>query len=181
MYFKLGFTHILPFGLDHVLFVLGLFFLSLRWRPLLMQVTAFTLAHSITLGLSLFGLFSLSPKVVEPLIALSIVYVAVENVLTDAFKPWRLAIVFSFGLLHGLGFAGALQEVQIPRQDFLTALVSFNLGVEAGQLTVILLAFAIFGLSFGRKIWYRHRISIPASVLIGLTGLFWTVQRVFWS
>ncbi len=181
LYLKLGFTHILPEGTDHILFVLGLFFLSLRIKPLLLQVTSFTLAHSLTLGLSLFGVLSLSPRIVEPLIAVSIVYVAVENILTDEFKPWRLAVVFSFGLLHGLGFAGALRDLHIPKSDFLGALISFNVGVELGQLSVLLLAFITVGLAFGKKPWYRQRISIPASVLIGLTGLFWTVQRVFFA
>lgn len=179
LYLKLGFTHILPEGTDHILFVLGLFFLSLRLKPVLLQVTTFTAAHSLTLGLSMFGAFSLSPKIVEPLIALSIVYVAVENILTDQFKPWRLAVVFSFGLLHGLGFAGALRDLRIPTTDFLTALISFNAGVELGQLSVILLAFAAVGLAFGQRPWYRGRVSVPASVLIGATGLFWMAQRVF--
>ncbi len=181
LYLRLGFTHILPNGTDHILFVLGLFFLSLRIKPLLMQVTSFTVAHSLTLGLSLFGVVSLSPRIVEPLIALSIVYVAIENILTDQFKPWRIAVVFSFGLLHGLGFAGALRDLNIPRSDFLSALISFNLGVEFGQLSVILLAFAVLGLAYGSKPWYRQRISIPASVFIGVTGMFWTIQRVFFA
>lgn len=179
LYLKLGYTHILPEGIDHILFVLGLFFLTLKWKPMLAQVTTFTVAHSLTLGLSILGLVSLSPRIVEPLIAVSIVYVAVENLFTDKFHPWRLGVIFGFGLLHGLGFAGALKEIRIPKQDFLTALVSFNCGVELGQLTVILLAFLLLGLAFGRKPWWRARIAIPASLLIGATGLFWTVQRVF--
>lgn len=179
LYLSLGFTHILPYGMDHILFVLGLFFLSLRMKPLLWQVTSFTVAHSLSLGLSLFGVLSLSPRIVEPLIALSIVYVAVENLLTDRVRPWRVAVVFSFGVLHGLGFAGALHALRIPRTDFLGALVSFNAGVEFGQLAVILLAFLAVGLAFGKKPWYRRRISLPASVLIGLTGIFWTIQRLF--
>jgi hypothetical protein len=105
-YLWLGYTHILPKGLDHILFVLGLFLLSARFKPLLMQVTAFTIAHSITLGLSMYGIVSLPSRIVEPLIALSIAYVAIENVLTRELKPWRIALVFMFGLLHGLGFAG---------------------------------------------------------------------------
>src|SRR5262249_25622395 len=109
-YLKLGYTHILPKGIDHILFVLGLFLLSLQLRPILMQVTTFTIAHSITLGLSMYGIVSLPSRVVEPLIALSIAYVAVENLITRELKPWRLALVFSFGLLHGMGFAGVLKE-----------------------------------------------------------------------
>ncbi len=180
-YVRLGFTHILPEGLDHILFVLGIFLLSLKWRPILWQVTAFTLAHSITLGLSLYGVVSLRPAIVEPLIALSIVAVAAENVLAQDFHWRRLAVVFAFGLLHGLGFAGALHDLGLQRGDFLTALLGFNAGVELGQLSVVALAFAALGLPFGRRAWYRPRVAVPASVLIAAVGLYWTVQRVFFA
>ena len=114
-YIRLGFVHIVPEGLDHILFVLGLFFLSTQLRPLLVQVTAFTIAHSITLALGLYGVVRIAPSIVEPLIALSIVYVAVENIATSKLSPWRPFVVFAFGLLHGLGFAGILQELGLPR------------------------------------------------------------------
>jgi hypothetical protein len=178
-YTALGFTHILPFGLDHILFVLGLFLLSLHWRPLLVQVTAFTVAHTITLALSIYGVVSLAPAIVEPLIAASIVYVAVENILTARLHAWRPFVVFGFGLLHGMGFAGVLEEIGLPRGEFLTALLTFNLGVELGQLAVITLAFLALGVWFKDKPWYRTRIVVPASALIALTGLYWTVERVF--
>lgn len=177
-YVRLGFTHILPEGLDHILFVLGIFLLSLEVRSILWQVTAFTVAHSLTLGLSLYGVASLPPAVVEPLIALSIVAVAVENIWAKAFHWRRVAVVFAFGLLHGLGFAGALHDLGLPRHEFLTALLGFNIGVEAGQLSVVALAFLALGLPFGRSAWYRPRITVPASILIGAVGIFWTVQRV---
>jgi hypothetical protein len=176
-YLGLGFTHILPKGLDHIAFVLGLFLLSPRWKPLLVQVSAFTIAHSITLALSIYGVVSLSPAIVEPLIALSIAYVAFENLATKELKPWRPAVVFAFGLLHGLGFAGVLSELGLPRDQFLNALVAFNLGVEAGQLAVLALAFLLMAWPFARQIWYRRAVTIPGSLLIGLLGLFWTVQR----
>jgi hydrogenase/urease accessory protein HupE len=177
-YLVLGFEHILPKGLDHILFVLGIFLLSLAWRPLLYQVTAFTVAHSITLALSLYGIVSLPVCVVEPLIALSIVYVGVENILTGSLKPWRVWVVFGFGLLHGLGFAGVLTELKLPRSEFVTALIGFNVGVEFGQLAVILMAFFAVALWFRDKPWYRRRVVIPASAAIALTGAFWTVQRL---
>jgi hypothetical protein len=177
----LGFTHILPEGTDHILFVLGIFLLSVRLKPMLIQVTAFTVAHTITLALTMYGVVSLSPSIVEPLIALSIVYVAVENVLTDKLTAWRPVVVFCFGLLHGMGFAGVLREVGLPRDRFLTALFSFNLGVECGQLTVILAAFLVLGLPFRGKPWYRKRVVIPASVSIAAVGLFWFVQRAFFG
>jgi len=176
-YVALGFTHILPGGLDHVLFVLGIFLFATRLKPVLMQVTAFTLAHSITLGLSIYGVVSLPSSIVEPLIALSIVYVAVENVLRPTLTPWRVAVVFCFGLLHGLGFAGALSSLGLPRSEFLTALVTFNLGVEGGQLAVIALAFLAVGSWARRESWYRSRIVVPASLAIAAVGLYWTLQR----
>lgn len=176
-YSWLGYTHILPKGLDHILFVLGIFLLSPRWKPMLLQVTAFTVAHSITLGLSIYGVLSLPARSVEPLIALSIAYVAIENLVTRELKPWRLVLVFMFGLLHGLGFAGVLRELGLPREEFLTALLTFNLGVEAGQLTIIAAALATVG-AFMRKSWYRKGIVVPASVVIAAIGVYWTAVRL---
>jgi hypothetical protein len=176
-YLALGFEHILPEGTDHILFVLGLFLLGNRLKPLLWQVTAFTVAHSITLGLSMYGVFRLSPLVVEPLIALSITLVAVENICTPELKPWRPFVVFGFGLMHGLGFSSVLMSLGLPHKDFAMALVMFNSGVELGQLTVIAAAFLAVGW-WRKRPWYRRRIVIPASALIAATGLFWTVQRV---
>lgn len=178
-YTVVGFTHIVPLGLDHILFVLGIFLLSHRMAPLLWQVTAFTIAHSITLGLSMYGVVSLSPAIVEPLIALSIVYVGVENILTRTLKPWRVVIVFGFGLLHGLGFAGVLTEIGIPESDFITALVTFNVGVELGQLAVILGAWLLVAAWFRHKDWYRYRVVIPGSLAISLVGAYWTLERTF--
>ncbi|HMQ14684.1 MAG TPA: HupE/UreJ family protein, partial [Phycisphaerae bacterium] len=173
----LGFEHILPEGVDHILFVLGLYLLSPRLRPLLWQVTAFTVAHTATLALSMYGVVSLPARVVEPLIALSIVYVAVENLVTQELKWWRPMAVFGFGLLHGLGFAGVLTELAPPRSEFVAALVSFNVGVELGQLAVIGLALLLTGWWRGRE-WYRGRIVKPASLAIAAVALFWTVERV---
>ena len=176
-YLKLGFWHIIPEGLDHILFVLGLFLFCLKLKPLIWQVTAFTIAHTVTLGLSTYEIVSLPSKPVEILIAASIVYIAVENMFTDKLKPHRILIVFAFGLLHGLGFAGVLGELGIPRSSFFTALLSFNIGVEIGQLAVIAIAFACVGW-FRERDWYRERVIIPISVLIGVTGLFWVVERI---
>jgi hypothetical protein len=177
-YLSLGFGHILPQGPDHVLFVLGQFLLSTRVRPLLWQVTAFTMAHSITLALSLYGLVRLPSIVVEPLIAMSIAFVAVENLITSELKPWRPFVVFGFGLVHGLGFAGVLTDMGLPRNQFATGLVTFNVGVELGQLAVIGLAFAAVGW-LRRCAWYRRGVVFPASTAIAAVALFWTVQRIW--
>jgi len=178
-YLQLGFQHIVPEGLDHILFVLGIFLLTTKFKPILVQVTAFTIAHSVTLGLTMYGIVSLSSRIVEPMIALSIAYVAIENILTARLTPWRPAVVFCFGLLHGMGFAGALTELNLPHREIIPALISFNIGIELAQLTVIAAAY------FGVTMWiqdkprYRTRFVIPMSALIAAIGLFWTVQRVF--
>ncbi len=177
-YLALGFTHIVPKGLDHMLFVLGIFLLSRRLRQVLAQVSAFTIAHSVTLALSIYGLVSVSPNIVEPLIAASIAYVAIENIFMSELKPWRLALVFAFGLLHGMGFAGALKELGLPRSEFMTALVTFNVGVEAGQLAVICAAFLLVGWYCGNRDWYRRLVVVPASAMIACTAIYWTVERL---
>ena len=180
-YIAVGFTHIVPHGLDHILFVLGLYFLSASLRPLLLQVTAFTVAHSVTLGLGLYGFVSMPSSIVEPMIALSIVYVAVENMMSSRLTVWRPVIVFGFGLLHGLGFASVLQEVGLQRSDYATGLIGFNIGVELGQLAVLLTAFLLTGYLFREKSWYRRRIVWPASAAIALVGAFWAVQRIWFA
>jgi hydrogenase/urease accessory protein HupE len=177
-YLTLGFTHIVPKGLDHMLFVLGIYLLSGRARSVLCQVTAFTVAHSITLGLSMYGVIAVSPRIVEPMIALSIAYVAIENMVLSELRAWRVALVFAFGLLHGMGFAGALRELGLPRAEFVTALLSFNVGVETGQLAVIGAAFMLVGLHCADRPWYRRRIVVPASALIACTAVYWAIERL---
>jgi hydrogenase/urease accessory protein HupE len=174
----LGFTHILPHGLDHILFVLGLFFFSTQLRPLVWQITAFTVAHSLTLALSILGFIQLNPRIVEPLIALSITVVAFENIFFRKLKPSRWLIVFAFGLVHGLGFAGVLSELGIPKSEFWATLIGFNLGVEAGQLAVVAIATALT-VWFWRQRWYFKAVVVPISAGIGCVGLYWAIQRVF--
>ena len=178
-YVPVGFDHILPKGLDHILFVLGLFFLSSRLRPLLWQITAFTVAHTITLALGAMGWVQVSPSVVEPLIAASIVYVAVENIFLRHLTVWRPLVIFGFGLLHGLGFASVLGEFGLPQDQFIAALIGFNVGVELGQLTVIAIAFATVSFWFQSHPKYRGRVAIPASITIAAIGAYWFVERVF--
>jgi hydrogenase/urease accessory protein HupE len=176
-YVIIGFEHIVPKGLDHILFVLGLFLLSLQLSPLLWQVSAFTVAHTITLGLTIYGIVALPASVVEPLIALSIAYVGIENLMYDRLKPWRVVLVFVFGLLHGMGFAGVLNEIGLPENEYLTALLAFNVGVEFGQLSVILGAFLVVGW-FRHKTWYRQWVVMPLSLGIAAMGLYWTGERL---
>jgi hypothetical protein len=180
-YLILGFQHILPKGVDHILFVLGLFLLSAGWRSLLLQISTFTIAHTATLGLTMAGAISLSPVVVEPLIALSIAYVALENLMTTRLRASRLALVFAFGLLHGMGFAGVLGDLGLPASQFVTALVGFNLGVEAGQVSVLAIATLAVAGWRGREASLLPLVARPASVLIAMTGVYWTLERVVGS
>lgn len=177
-FIRSGFVHVVPLGMDHILFVLGLFLLSRRWKPLLLQVTAFTLAHTLTLGLAATGMVQVPASVVEPVIAGSIVVIALENIFYPRYTPWRLLVVFVFGLVHGLGFAGALIQLDLPASSLLVGLLGFNLGVELGQLTVIAAGLVL-------TIWlrdpdrYRKSVVIPGSLAIAAMGAYWMIQRLF--
>ena len=184
LYITIGVRHILPAGLDHILFVLALFLSSTRLRALVIQISTFTVAHTATLGLAAAGILSPSAAVVEPLIAATIAFVALENLYLDDMPRWRPAVVFLFGLLHGLGFAGFFGELGLPPGQFWSALIGFNVGVEIGQLSVVLAAFVIAMLV---RRWlerekgpaaYRRFVVLPASLMIGACGLWWTVSRL---
>lgn len=180
LYLKLGYQHILPLGLDHILFVLSLFLLSPKLKPIIFQSTAFTVAHTITLGLAMYHVITPPAKIVEPLISFSIMLVALENIFSPKLKPTRIGVVFLFGLVHGLGFASSLSQMGLPQNAYLSSLVMFNIGVELGQLTVILLAFFLVGKWFGQKPFYRRFVVVPASLLIILIAGYWTVERIFY-
>jgi len=177
-YVVLGTLHIVPRGLDHILFVLCLFLLSPSWRALLTQVSAFTAAHSVTLGASALGLIHAPPGLVEPLIAASIAWVALENVWRPRLSKARLAVVFLFGLLHGLGFAGVLAELGLPAAARVPALLAFNVGVEIGQLSVLAVAFAATAVLLRHPARYRRWVVVPASCAIACVGVYWTVARL---
>ncbi|RYY85183.1 MAG: HupE/UreJ family protein [Chitinophagaceae bacterium] len=178
LYLGLGFRHILPWGLDHILFVLSLFLLSPNLKVVIRQSLAFTVAHSITLGLALYGFVQAPPAIVEPLITLSIAVVAIENIWSGKLRASRMAVVFLFGLVHGLGFASSLSSMGLPQQSFLSSLLAFNVGVELGQLAVLLTAFLLVGKWFGQRAGYRKFFVIPASALIALVAVGWTVARL---
>ena len=177
-YIEIGFEHIVPKGTDHILFILGLFLLSTHIRPLLWQVTMFTMAHTITLGLAMNNVIQLPASVVEPLIALSIAYVGLENIYAKTLHKSRLILVFLFGLLHGLGFAGVLSDFGMPADDFAVALISFNVGVELGQLAVISVAFVLLRVWFQDQEKYRKFIVVPGSLFISVVGSYWFLERL---
>jgi hypothetical protein len=176
-FFVIGFAHILPGGLDHILFILGLFFLTRSFGVLLFQMTLFTLAHSLTLGLSLYGFLSVPTTVVETAIALSIAFIAIENLFCDSISRWRPYVVFLFGLIHGLGFAHTFQENLVEQSDFLPALFSFNMGIEFSQLAVVVAYAAVA--AWWKQNYYRKLIARPASLAIAASGLYWAVERSF--
>ena len=178
-YLKLGFYHIIPGGLDHILFVSALCLLSNKLKTILWQATAFTVAHTVTLALSMKNIIVVPSAITEPIIALSIVFVAIENILFSQLKAWRILIVFMFGLIHGMGFASALNEIGLPPNKFYTSILAFNGGVELGQATVILIIFSSLIVLWGKKAWYRQRIVYPLSSIIAMIACYWTIDRLF--
>ena len=177
-----GFEHIIPKGLDHILFVFGLFLFSLSWRPLLSQITAFTVAHTVTLGLTTLSIVKIPAAqiwLVEALIAVSITYVAIENIWRPKLGWWRVVVVFGFGLLHGIGFASVLGDLGLAQGQFVLSLIAFNIGVEGGQLAVIAIGFITLALPFGKSHSYRSYVVIPGSIAIALVGGWWAFERIF--
>lgn len=177
-YVEQGFLHVFPWGCDHILFITGLFFFNSRLKSSLIQSLVFTLAHTITLIISSLHIVSFPVKSVEIIIALSIGYIAVENIFLKRFTKLRLLLIFVFGLVHGLGFASAFASLNIPTQTFLTSLFGFNLGVETAQAFIILLLFFLLGKWFYDKYWYRQYFSKGVSVLILIISVYLTYQRV---
>jgi hypothetical protein len=180
-YIKIGYQHIIPFGLDHILFILCVFFLNTNIKQIVLQASMFTIAHTLTLGLAMYGVIHPPGRIIEPLIALSIVLLALENIFSKKVKPWRLVMVFIFGLVHGMGFAGALSQLGLPSYAFATALISFNVGVELGQLSIILLMYALVAKPLSHKVYYRKVIVLPSSILIAAVAAFWTIERIYAS
>jgi hypothetical protein len=175
-----GFLHVIPEGLDHVLFVLGVFLLSRRWRPLIWQVSTFTVAHTLTLGLATLGIVKVPSEIVEPVIAGSIAVVALENIFQPNYSHWRLMVVCIFGLIHGLGFAGALGDLGLTQASLVAGLLGFNIGVEFGQLAVITGAFLATAWIRDDGL-YRRFVVIPGSIVIALLGIWFMIERAFLS
>ena len=178
-YFKLGFTHIIPQGFDHVLFIIGICLINTKLKPIIYQASAFTVAHTIALALSMKNIIVAPSPVIEPIIALSIVFVAIENIILSELKPWRILLVFMFGLIHGLGFASSLNEIGLPPNKFFTSILMFNIGVEVCQVLIIAVLFSLLIKPFKHKLWYRYRIVYPISICIALISSYWTIERLF--
>ena len=175
---SIGFDHVIPLGWDHILFIIGMALSSLMWRRLLLLVSTFTLAHTLTLGLAMLGMVEISGRIIEPLIAFSIAYVAIENLLPNPSIKRKSIIVFLFGLVHGLGFASMLKSFKMSADNFLTTLISFNVGVELAQIVivsgVVFLLFFIKSLNLN----YKEIVIVPASIVISLIGIWWGIERI---
>ena len=177
-YLSLGFTHVIPLGFDHILFIVSIFFLNSNLRSVIIQCSVFTVAHSISLGLSAANIIIPNATFIEPLIAFSIVVTSVENIVYDEVKKSRLVIIGLFGLIHGLGFASALKDIGIPENHFLSSLLFFNIGVESGQVLIIIAAYYLVSKWFSTKVWYKQRIVYPLSCVTGCIALYWMIQRI---
>ena len=178
-FFVLGVQHIIPKGLDHILFIFGLFLFSSSLKKLITQITIFTIAHSITLIFVSLSLMKINPQIVEPIIALSIVYVGIENIFKNYVKEYlRYVVILFFGLLHGLGFALVLNDIGYRSTDLFINLVSFNIGIEVAQISIVLVLYLLITLNFAKNKNYRMFFQVPSSILISSIGLYWFLDRI---
>lgn len=184
LYVGIGVSHILPGGMDHILFVIALVLACVRLRQMVVQISAFTVAHTLTLALAANGVITLPTSVVEPLIAATIAFVAIENIFFDKAWRWRPALVFFFGLVHGLGFAGFIGALGLPGDQFWSALLGFNVGVELGQLAVAIVVGSLMWIlrnrwqDFAGTRQYRRYALLPGSLVIAFCGLWWATTRL---
>ena len=178
-FFVLGIQHIIPKGLDHILFIFGLFLFSSSLNKLIKQITIFTIAHSITLIFVSLSLIKINPQIVEPIIALSIVYVGLENIFKNYIKEYmRYVVILFFGLLHGLGFALILSDIGFRSSKLFINLISFNIGIEVAQISIILILYLLVAIKFARNKYYRIAFQIPFSIFIASIGLYWFLERI---
>ena len=178
-FFVLGIQHIIPKGLDHILFIFGLFLFSSSLKKLISQITIFTIAHSITLIFVSLSLMRINPQIVEPIIALSIVYIGLENIFKKYIKEYlRYVVILFFGLLHGLGFALVLSDIGYRSTDLFINLISFNIGIEVAQISIVLVLYLLVALNFAKNKNYRMFFQVPSSILISSIGLYWFFERI---
>ncbi len=175
---SIGFDHVIPLGWDHILFIIGMALSSLMWRRLLLLVSVFTLAHTLTLGLAMLGIVAISGRIIEPLIAFSIAYVAIENLLSNQSIKRKSIIVFLFGLVHGLGFASMLKSFKMSSDNFLTTLISFNVGVELAQIVIVISVVSTLFFIKSLNLNYKKIVIIPTSIVISLIGIWWGIERI---
>jgi hypothetical protein len=176
--FKLGFLHVLPLGIDHVLFIVSLFFLNSTLRSALYQSLSFTVAHSVALFFAAAGFISVSSEIVEPVIAFSIVLTASANLFFNKPNPWRMMVIFVFGLFHGMGFAVVFLEKGYTGSSLLLALLQFNAGVEVAQIAILLALWLFLARWASQKPWYNSHVARPVSILIACIAMVWAAERL---
>lgn len=179
LYVFLGFIHVLPVGVDHIAFIICIFLVSKSWKEMLLFCTTFTLAHSITLLLAVSKLVSIPSTIVEPIIALTILYSALEAIFQQKRTPWKPFILFFFGLMHGLGFASAFSEIEMDNSAFIQRILGFNLGVELAQLTIMLSLYFTLTRYLSHKKYYHTKIVQPIATGIACLAIFWCMDRLF--
>lgn len=172
-----GFEHVFPIGYDHILFMIALFLYNSRIKTAILQCTVFTIAHSLTLALTANRLIIPNSQLIEIGIAISIFIAGLENILPRVNFSIRLLIIFLFGLMHGIGFAGALADIGIKNQEIITVLAGFNIGVELAQASLIVILYFILSKPFLDAPWYNTFIKKPFSLIIASCGLFWAITR----
>ena len=171
------FEHVFPLGYDHILFMIALFLYNSRIKTAILQCSVFTIAHSLTLALTANRLIIPNTQLIEIGIAISILIAGLENILPGVNFSIRLLIIFLFGLLHGIGFAGALADIGIKNQDIIAVLAGFNIGVELAQASLIVILYFILSKPFLDAPWYNTFIKKPVSLIIASCGLFWAITR----
>jgi hydrogenase/urease accessory protein HupE len=176
-YLWVGFQHVIPLGYDHILFIIALFLFNSHLKTAIIQCSLFTISHSLTLVLVALGILHFNVGIIESVIALSIFLVAFENLFSKQLHFYRLILIFIFGLVHGMGFANALAAIAIPQEQFITALLAFNCGVEVAQVFIIILCYYLLARPFSNKTWYKSTVVQPVSISIACIALFWSVER----
>jgi hypothetical protein len=176
---NIGFDHVIPLGWDHILFIIGMALSALMWQRLLLLVSAFTLAHTLTLGLAMLSIVEISARIIEPLIAFSIAYVAIENLLPNQSIKRKSIVVFLFGLVHGMGFASMLKSFEMSSDNFLSTLISFNIGVELAQIVIVSSVALVLFFIKSLNLDYKKIAIIPTSIVIALIGIWWGMARMF--
>jgi len=179
-YTLIGFTHVLPEGIDHILFIISMTFGGPSLKNIVKQSLAFTLAHSLTLLLGAYSIIPNMPTFIEPFIALTIFIAAVLNLLSNktSINRYKFILPFLFGLIHGLGFASALSEIGIPQDEFIYALLSFNIGVELAQIVIIATIFYLVIKNFSSKDSYSYKVVYPINTLIAIAALYMFIDRL---
>jgi len=174
-----GYFHVLPLGLDHIFFIICVFIVCTKPKEIIIMCSTFTIAHTLTFILGSTKWITIPSTIVEPLIALTIVFSALEHLLQLKIERWRLLLLFFFGLIHGLGFASAISDTALTSSQLIGTIIGFNIGVELGQLTIITLLYLLIIRPFSTKPYFYSKLVFPIATGIGSVALYWFMERIF--